>query len=276
MKRIKFVALSVLAAATLLSSCNAGGFPAQTDPSTEQFRNGYGGYVVDIEPEQDYRSITAFTDKDVYPLDFDKITVTVKNENAGKGFYFFDIPVIEYNDNGKWVRLNYSPKSYEIPEQWAFCGIENAPDRQFSTVMSIFSDRLEGKWKTGEYRAVVFAGTETIYAPFGISETAGIDETELPESTGPASKTLSDAEIAEIKDSCLRLTGTLEKDENTIYILVEGANEYFSDQEKVRVTSTNKDITFDDCSDGDKVTLWTGMILDSLPRGVNVVYYEKQ
>ena len=87
---------------------------------------------------------------------------------------------------------------------------------------------------------------------------------------------MSDAEIAEIKDSCLRLTGTLEKDENTIYILVEGTNEYFSDQEKVRVTSTNKDITFDDCSDGDKVTLWTGMILDSLPRGVNVVYYEKQ
>ena len=171
MKIIKGTALSVLAAATLLSSCNAGGFPAQTNPSTEQFRNGYGGYVVDIEPEQDYSKITAVTDNDVYPLDFDKITVTVKNENAGKGFYFFDIPVIEYNDNGKWVRLNYSPKSYEIPEQWAFCGIENAPDKQFSTVMSIFRDRLEGNWKTGEYRAVVFAGTETIYAPFGIIDT---------------------------------------------------------------------------------------------------------
>ena len=168
MKIIKGTALPVLAAATLLSSCNAGGFPAQTDPSTEQFRNGYGGYVVDVEPEQDYSSITAFTDKDVYLLDFDKITVTVKNENAGKGFYFFDIPVIEYNDNGNWVRLNYSPKSYEIPEQWALCAIPDDPERQFSTVMTIFKDRLEGNWKTGEYRAVIFAGKETIYAPFRI------------------------------------------------------------------------------------------------------------
>ena len=167
-KTVRIIVLAIAPAVLHLSSYSAGHFPAQTDPSTEQFRNGYGGFVADIEPEQDYSCITAYTDQEEYPLDFDKITVTIRNENAGKGFYFFNIPVVEYNDNGKWVRLNYSPKSYDIPEQWAFCGIENAPEKQFSTVMLILSDGLDGSWKAGEYRAVVFAGTETVYALFCI------------------------------------------------------------------------------------------------------------
>ena len=168
MKIIKGTALSVLAAATLLSSCNAGGFPAQTDPDTSRFDTGYTSYSNDYTAEQDYSNIIAFTDKQEYPTTFDKITVTIKNENPGKGFYFFSIPVIEYNDKGEWKRLNYSPESYEIPEQWALCAILDDTERQFSTAQSIYNDRLKGSWNPGEYRAVVFVGKETIYAPFRI------------------------------------------------------------------------------------------------------------
>lgn len=115
-----------------------------------------------------YSNIIAFTDKQEYPTKFDKITVTIKNENPGKGFYFFSIPVIEYNDKGEWKLLNYSPESYEIPEQWALCAILDDTERQFCTAQSIFNDRLKGSWNPGEYRAVVFVGKETVYAPFTI------------------------------------------------------------------------------------------------------------
>ena len=171
MKIIKGTALSVLAAATLLSSCNVGCFPAQTDPDTSRFDNGYTSYSNDDTAEQDYSNIIAFTDKQEYPTTFDKITVTIKNENPGKGFYFFSIPVIEYNDKGEWKRLNYSPESYEIPEQWALCAILDDTERQFSTAQSIYNDRLKGSWNPGEYRAVVFVRKETVYAPFAIIDT---------------------------------------------------------------------------------------------------------
>ena len=151
-----------------ISSCSTQSFPAQTNPDTSQFDAGYTTYSDDTMLEEDYSNIIAFTDKQEYPPTFEKITVTIKNENPGKGFYFFTIPVIEYNDNGVWKRLNYSPESYKIPEQWALCAILNDTERQFSTVMSIFGDRLEGSWNPGEYRAVVFVGKETVYAPFTI------------------------------------------------------------------------------------------------------------
>ena len=154
-----------------ISSCSTQSFPAQTDPDTSRFDTGYTSYSDDYTAEQDYSNIIAFTDKQEYPTTFDKITVTIKNENPGKGFYFFSIPVIEYNDKGEWKRLNYSPESYEIPEQWALCAILDDTERQFSTAQSIYNDRLKGNWNPGEYRAVVFVGKETVYAPFAIIDT---------------------------------------------------------------------------------------------------------
>lgn len=168
MKTIKKL-LFLVSLMALISSCSTStGFPAQTNPDTSQFDAGYTTYSDDTMLEDDYSNITAFADKQEYPPTFEKITVTIKNENSGKGFYFFTIPVIEYNDNGVWKRLNYSPESYKIPEQWALCAILDDTERQFSTVMSIFGDRLEGSWNPGEYRAVVFAGKEMVYAPFTI------------------------------------------------------------------------------------------------------------
>ncbi len=152
----KGVPFLTAAALFCLSSCgDAQNFPARTDPDISQYA-----------AEQDNCDIIAFTDMEEYPMSFDKITVTIKNQNTGESFYFFTIPVVEYSDNGKWTRLNYSPDSYNIPEQWALCCVEGKPEWQFSTVMTIRHDSLEGSWKAGDYRAVVFAGGETLYAPF--------------------------------------------------------------------------------------------------------------
>ena len=88
-------------------------------------------------------------------------------------------------------------------------------------------------------------------------------------------KGLSDSEIAQIKETALCLYGTLKKYEKKIYFIVENENGLLSVQEKVRVEPQNKNITFDDCEDGDRVTLWVGTINESLPPGVDVLYYEK-
>lgn len=159
MRSIKRAAyISLASALFFLSSCGtAQKFPAQTDPDISQYA-----------AEQDNGDIIAFTEAEEYPLSFDRINVTIKNQDPGESFYFFTIPVVEYSDNGKWTRLNYSPDSYNIPEQRALCCVEGEPELQFSTVMTIWHDSLEGSWKAGDYRAVVFAGGETLYAPFGL------------------------------------------------------------------------------------------------------------
>ncbi len=145
----------------------AANFPAQTDPDTSRFDNGYGALGMDAVPEHDYSNITAFAENEEYPLDFEKINITIKNGNAGKAFWFYTIPVVEYCDNGEWKRLNYCPEGYNnIEEVWALCLIEGDPGRQFSTGMTIFENMLDGEWKSGEYRAVIFVGQEKIYAPF--------------------------------------------------------------------------------------------------------------
>ncbi len=148
----------------------AANFPAQTDPDTSRFDNGYDDLNIDAVTEHDYSNIVAFAEKEEYPVDFENIKITVQNRNAGKAFYIFTIPVVEYNDNGEWKRLNYSPDSYKIEEVWALCHIKGAPERQFSTVITIFEDMLDGEWKSGEYRAVVFVGQEKMYVPFRLKD----------------------------------------------------------------------------------------------------------
>lgn len=100
-------------------------------------------------------------------------------------------------------------------------------------------------------------------------------DTKPVETTEATDGALTNTEISEIKKTCLCLNGTLLKYEKTTYFIVESENEFLSKQEKVRVCSKNKDITFEDCSDGDKVMLWVGMVLETLPPGVDVLYYEK-
>ncbi len=146
-------------------------FPAQTNPSIEKFEKGYPefGFDLDIESEQDYSNIIAYTERENYFSDFEKITITVENQNVGKGFYLYTTPAVERKSDGDWVRLNYYPEAYLLGnEHWAFCGIDGEKDIKYSTCVFIWSEYLKDEWNEGEYRAVIFVGKETIYAPFSI------------------------------------------------------------------------------------------------------------
>lgn len=153
----------------LLSACGNGeaaeSFPSQSDAV---FDMDYSDRLADAECELDYSNIFCYADREEYSSDDEKITVTVKNKNKGKGFWVCSIANVERYSDGEWVRLNYFPASHEIPERWGFCAIEGRDDVCYSTVVSIWLDRLEDEWTAGDYRAVIYVGRETIYAPFKI------------------------------------------------------------------------------------------------------------
>ena len=144
-------------------------FPAQTDPNADQFETGYNDFF-GMVADQDYSNIICYADNESYPQDFEKIAITVKNQNVGNGFYLFSIPVIERKINDEWVRLNYMPDDYLIENnKWEFCGIEGEKNIPYSTRVTIWADELKDDWTLGEYRAVIFVGKEAIYAPFTIN-----------------------------------------------------------------------------------------------------------
>ncbi len=176
-KGFKIPAAAVILSAILLcaSACSDGGdneennaadfFPSQTDA---EFLGDYSIGMADVECELDYSNIICYTAEEEYSPDVEKITVTVENQNKGKGFYVCDIPNVERYSDGEWVRLNYYPAAHEIPERWWFCAIEGRSDINYSCNVSIWTDRLEDQWTEGEYRAVIYVGREIIYAPFKI------------------------------------------------------------------------------------------------------------
>lgn len=147
-------------------------FPAQTNPNTDQFETGYEDFGIGVTPEQDYSNIICYTENEQYHSDVDKIVVTIKNQNSGKGFYYYAIPYVEKKLNGEWLRLNYNEKAQERfsmeRDWWEFCGIPDNNTIPFSTNITLSSDDLEEKFTSGEYQMVIYVGKEIKYAPFAI------------------------------------------------------------------------------------------------------------
>lgn len=165
--------LSIVFLLLFLTACRESDFPANNfEPNTKNFENGYPDFDILIETEQDYSNIVCFTDKEKYSPSFEKIDITIKNNNIGKGFYIFTLPIVEKYENNEWERINYSPDSYNYEEGdlWAFCGEEERKDVSYSSCLTIWNKDLEGKWSEGEYRAVIYVGKEKIYAPFEIEK----------------------------------------------------------------------------------------------------------
>lgn len=147
------------------SSCD---FPASTNPTTEQFADGYEDFGIDVEIEEDYSNIIAFTEFESYTKEVKEINITIMNENVGKGFYFYMIPFIEKFENGQWVRMDYRPPTFQQEQQWAFCGVENNSTIKYSTMNIILTEYLNEPFEIGEYRVVNFVGKTVVYAPFQI------------------------------------------------------------------------------------------------------------
>ena len=117
-------------------------------------------------------NIICYTENEQYHSYVEKIVVTIKNQNPGKGFYYYAIPYIEKNIDGEWVRLNYNEKAQERfsveREWWEFCGIQGDDTIPYSTNNVFFPNDLEENLTIGEYRIVIFVGKEIIYAPFTV------------------------------------------------------------------------------------------------------------
>jgi len=146
----------------------------QTDPDTEMFETGYPAFFSEEDNEQDYSNIICYSEQEVYPADTERIDITVENQNVGKGFYVYDLPYIEKNTDGEWVRLEFDEEFYNnfmamANDKWPYCYIENSETTPFSTRVCILpAEELAEPLTEGDYRAVVFVGKETIYAPFKI------------------------------------------------------------------------------------------------------------
>ena len=165
MKKIYIVVLLIVIAFLIVSCSTTSENSTPTNPDMSQFENGYHDYGIGFEAEKDYSNIIAFTEFEKYTTDFEMINIIIKNENPGKGFYFYMIPFLEKMDDGEWIRLNYDTSVLSDESNMAFCGIEGDKTSQFSTRTAIVSDFLIDKPSTGDYRAVVFVGARIIYAP---------------------------------------------------------------------------------------------------------------
>ncbi len=62
-----------------------------------------------FEMEQDYENIIVYTEHDSYMVGSEQIVYTIKNNNVGKGFYYYSIPHIEYFCHEEWIKLTYYP-----------------------------------------------------------------------------------------------------------------------------------------------------------------------
>lgn len=175
-----FGILLILSLALMLSSCGKTEnteqqtAAVQTEPGTELFETGYRAYFSEEENETDYSNIVCFAEQETYPADAERIDITVKNQNIGKGFWVSDWVFVDRLDNGEWVRLLYDEEYYQnvsgIPEKWYYCYVETGGDISHSSRVCVNTKNLAEPLTEGDYRAVVFVGKEVIYAPFRIEK----------------------------------------------------------------------------------------------------------
>lgn len=120
-----------------------------------------------FEMETDYSNITVTIEHDSYPLDTERINTTITNTNVAKGFTFYDFPLLEFYQDGEWVRLSYYPNDYysEI-SKWPVCGLVNNTTDCYSTVITFLPRYVQEDLIPGQYRLVYFVGPRVLYQEF--------------------------------------------------------------------------------------------------------------
>lgn len=139
-----------------------------------------------LDFEQNYDNIEAFTEQSAYPVDFDKIVCTVRNNNSGKAFYVWRRGFIEKEDDGDWVRLVRLGE--ELDSEWFLVGYSDWVSAQINpnyeppppdcAIVTVPRTYLYGGERTshyaepftpGSYRIVIYVGREIVYAPFELT-----------------------------------------------------------------------------------------------------------
>ena len=139
-----------------------------------------------LDFEREYDNIEAWTEQSVYPVDFDKITCTVRNNNSGKAFYVWQRGFIEKAVDGEWIRLERLGEVHDM--NWFLvgwteqvfaeddpgyeppppdCAIVTVPRTYMSSgeVSSLYAD----SFTPGAYRIALYVGREIVYAPFELT-----------------------------------------------------------------------------------------------------------
>lgn len=119
-----------------------------------------------IDEETDYSRIVAYTDSAKYERGVETITVTIRNDNPGRGFYYYSVPVLQIQvDEGVWKTVEQNnPRIAE----WLFCGVEGNVSNPNECCVMIKSSYFDNALKKGEYRVAVFAKDTIVFAEFSI------------------------------------------------------------------------------------------------------------
>ena len=154
----------------------------ELDPEEKEWRSR----LEQLDFEQEYDNIEAFTEQSVYPVDFDEIVCIVRNNNSGKAFYVWERGFIEKAVNGEWIRLE---RLAERPDmQWFIVGWTGQINAEFSpdyeppppdcAIVTVPRTYLLGSeiishyaepFTPGAYRIAIYVGREIVYAPFELT-----------------------------------------------------------------------------------------------------------
>lgn len=125
--------------------------------------------MLNIEEESDYDNLFAEALESTYNTSDDSITCKVTDRIPGKGFYYYEIPFIEKNINGEWIRFLNKSNQLDVAS-WFFCGIEGNTSKPNSCNVKANLSDFKPKIDEGEYRFVIFTADKMIYANFNVEE----------------------------------------------------------------------------------------------------------
>lgn len=172
MKLIPKIISTLLCSSILLCGCSdketsEQNITGNNDPATITDGERTVHSFLNIEEETNYDNLVVKTSESTYKVSDDIVTGVITNNDPGKGFYYYEIPFIEKNINGEWVRFLNKSNRLDVAV-WLFCGIEGNNDKPNScNITTKFSD-YEPKIDEGSYRLVVFTAEKVLYAEFNV------------------------------------------------------------------------------------------------------------
>lgn len=127
------------------------------------------GMELDIEDEEEYDNFSFQLSVAEFDQNEDfEIECTIINNNVGKGFYYYQIPYVEYEEDGKWERLAYNPPQLLYEENWFYSGVEGNTLEPNEARIYFYKKYLDSEMKKGDFRLVLFVGQEVFYANFKV------------------------------------------------------------------------------------------------------------
>ncbi len=127
----------------------------------------YSSNGLRITPEKDYDNFVVSADDSHFSSDVEQIKFHLKNNNPGRGFYFYNAPIVDKMIKGEWKAVAYDPSSKRI-SRYGFCGNENDAATCFSAVIRLYLEFLQVSELSGQYRVGLITPKKIFYYYFCI------------------------------------------------------------------------------------------------------------